>query len=265
MKILFIGDVVGSLGREMIHEYLPRLKKKYKPQLSIINGENAASGRGITEKIYKQFLQDGADLITMGNHTWDNHDIETFIDGADKLIRPANYPQGTPGAGYRRVNINGTQVVVVNMMGTVFMPQLDNPFHKMDNILAELAEEKSIIFVDFHAEVTSEKQAFGWDFDGRVAAVVGTHTHVQTNDARILPKGTAYMTDVGMTGPFDAIIGMDMHNVIRKFRTQRPARFEVVTEGRSMLSGCIIEIDDNGRAYQIKPIMINNDKPYRED
>lgn len=265
MKILFIGDVVGSMGRQMIHDYLPRLKKKYKPQLSIINGENAASGRGITEKIYKQFLQDGADLITMGNHTWDNRDIEEFIDHADKMIRPANYPKGTPGAGYRCVNVNGVQVVVVNMMGTVFMPQLDNPFHKMDEILNEVADKKAIIFVDFHAEVTSEKQAFGWDFDGKVSAVVGTHTHVQTNDARILPKGTAYMTDAGMTGPFDAILGMGMGNVIRKFRTQRPARFEVVEEGRSLLSGCIIEFDDDGRARSIKPIIINDDKPYRED
>lgn len=265
MKILFIGDVVGSMGREMIHDYLPRLKKKFKPQLSIVNGENAAGGRGITEKIYKELLKDGADVVTMGNHTWDNHDIEEFIGSATKLVRPANYPTGTPGVGYRTINVNGTKVVVVNMMGTVFMAQLDNPFNKMDEILAEIDDDNAIIFVDLHAEVTSEKQAFGWDFDGKVSAVVGTHTHVQTNDARILPQGTAYQTDVGMTGPYDGILGMGMESIIWKFRNQRPARFEVVQEGRGLLSGCLIEFNDKGRAISIKPILINEDHPYRDD
>lgn len=267
MRLIFIGDVVGSLGREMVHEYLPKIKKQFKPQISILNGENAAAGRGITEKIYKNFLQDGVDIVTMGNHTWDNKDIFEFIDGANKLIRPANFPEETtPGKGIAYIKINQHELAVINLHGRTFMSDVDDPFKKADLLIAEAEKRTSHIFVDFHAETTSEKQAMGWYLDGRVSAVVGTHTHVQTNDARILPQGTAYLTDVGMTGPYDAVLGMKREQVLRKFLTQLPTRFEVPKEGRQLLSACFIELDDvTGRAKKIEPFMINEDRPFGLD
>ncbi|MGP6140046.1 TIGR00282 family metallophosphoesterase [Jeotgalibaca sp. A127] len=264
MKVLFVGDVVGSIGRKMLIESLPLLKAKYRPQFTIVNGENAAGGRGITEKIYKEFLQTGVDLITMGNHTWDNRDIFEFI-GNDKIkmIRPANFPEGTPGIGYKIIQINQTKIAVINMQGRVFLNDLDDPFRKMDKILAEIGEETQCIFVDFHAEATSEKQAMGWYLDGRVSAVVGTHTHIQTNDARILPKGTAYLTDAGMTGSYDSVLGVETHIILDKFLKQLPVRHEIPEEGRKLLSGCYVEIDDrSGKATKIETIMINDDRPF---
>nr|WP_228065573.1 TIGR00282 family metallophosphoesterase [Enterococcus mundtii] len=262
---MFIGDVVGAMGREMITEYLPRLKKKYRPQMTIVNGENAASGRGITEKIYKKFLQDGVDVVTMGNHTWDNRDIFEFIDDAKKMVRPANFPEGTPGQGIVFVKVNQLELAVINMQARSFMVDLDDPFRKMTELVEEARKRTPIIFVDFHGETTSEKQAMGWFLDGKVSAVVGTHTHVQTNDARILPQGTAYLTDVGMTGPYDGILGMRREPVIEKFLTALPKRFEVVEQGRGLLSGCILDIDDQtGQAKDIQLIQINDDRPYRE-
>ncbi len=262
MRVLFIGDVVGSMGREMITEYLPRLKKKYRPQVTIVNGENAASGRGITEKIYKKFLQDGVDVVTMGNHTWDNRGIFEFVNEAKKMVRPANFPEGTPGQGMVFVKVNQVELAVINMQARSFMVDLDDPFRKMNELVEEARKRTPIIFVDFHGETTSEKQAMGWFLDGKVSAVVGTHTHVQTNDARILPRGTAYLTDVGMTGPYDGILGMRREPVIEKFLTALPKRFEVVEQGRSILSGCILELDDTtGHAKEIQLIQINDDRP----
>lgn len=265
MRILFIGDVVGSLGRETISEYVPKLKKKYRPQVTIVNGENAASGRGITEKIYKGFLQDGVDVVTLGNHAWDNRDIFEFIAEAKKLVRPANFPKGTPGVGIVYVKVNQIELAVINLQARSFMTALDDPFTKMDEILKEAKKRTAHIFVDFHGETTSEKQAMGWYLDGRVSAVVGTHTHVQTNDARILPQGTAYLTDVGMTGPYDGVLGMKKEAVIEKFMTALPRRFEVVEQGRHLLSACIIELDDaTGKAKSIQPIQISEDRPLME-
>ena len=265
MRVLFIGDVVGSMGREMITEYLPRLKKKFRPQVTIVNGENAAAGRGITEKIYKKFLQDGVDVVTMGNHTWDNRDIFEFIDQAKKMVRPANFPEGTPGQGIVFVKVNQLELAVINMQARSFMVDLDDPFRKMNELIEEARKRTPIIFVDFHGETTSEKQAMGWFLDGKVSAVVGTHTHVQTNDARILPQGTAYLTDVGMTGPYDGILGMRREPVIEKFLTALPKRFEVVEHGRGLLSGCLLEIDDvTGKAKTIELIQINEDRPFLE-
>ncbi|MDT2836816.1 TIGR00282 family metallophosphoesterase [Enterococcus durans] len=265
MRVLFIGDVVGSMGREMITEYLPRLKKKFRPQVTIVNGENAAAGRGITEKIYKKFLQDGVDVVTMGNHTWDNRDIFEFIDQAKKMVRPANFPEGTPGQGIVFVKVNHLELAVINMQARSFMVDLDDPFRKMNELIEEARKRTPIIFVDFHGETTSEKQAMGWFLDGKVSAVVGTHTHVQTNDARILPQGTAYLTDVGMTGPYDGILGMRREPVIEKFLTALPKRFEVVENGRGLLSGCLLEIDDvTGKAKTIELIQINEDRPFLE-
>ena len=265
MRVLLIGDVVGSMGREMITEYLPRLKKKFRPQVTIVNGENAAAGRGITEKIYKKFLQDGVDVVTMGNHTWDNRDIFEFIDQAKKMVRPANFPEGTPGQGIVFVKVNQLELAVINMQARSFMVDLDDPFRKMNELIEEARKRTPIIFVDFHGETTSEKQAMGWFLDGKVSAVVGTHTHVQTNDARILPQGTAYLTDVGMTGPYDGILGMRREPVIEKFLTALPKRFEVVENGRGLLSGCLLEIDDvTGKAKTIELIQINEDRPFLE-
>lgn len=266
MQILFVGDVVGSVGRDAISYYLPKLKKKYRPQVTIVNGENSASGRGITEKIYKKFLQDGADVVTLGNHAWDNRQIFEFIGDAKKMVRPANFPEATtPGQGMVFVKVNQVELAVINLQARSFMVALDDPFTKMDELLVEAHARTPLVFVDFHGETTSEKLAMSWYLDGRVSAVIGTHTHVQTNDARILPQGTAHLTDVGMTGPYDGILGMQKEAVIDKFRTALPHRFEVVTEGREQLSYCVIEIDDKtGKAKKIEAAVINADHPFRE-
>jgi 2',3'-cyclic-nucleotide 2'-phosphodiesterase len=264
MKLLFIGDVVGSPGRKMVEQYIPKLKAKYKPNVIIINGENAAGGKGITEKIYRSFVELGAHAVTLGNHAWDNREIFEFIDGAKALVRPANLPDEAPGKGIVYVQADGFEVAVINLQGRTFLPAIDCPFKKADLLIAEASQRTPIIFVDFHAEATSEKQAMGWHLDGRVSAVVGTHTHVQTADNRILPKGTAYITDVGMTGPYDGILGVDREAVLKKFLTALPVRFEV-TSGRSQLNGVVIEIDQKtGRAKSIERIIINDDHPYFE-
>lgn len=265
MRILFIGDVVGSLGREALATYVPKLKKKYRPQVTIANGENAASGRGITGKIYKKFLQDGVDVVTMGNHTWDNKDIFEFIDDAKKMVRPANFPEDVPGQGMVFVKVNQLELAVINLQARTFMVPLEDPLKKAAELVAIARKRTPLIFVDFHGETTSEKQAMSWFLDGQVSAVVGTHTHVQTNDARILPKGTAFLSDVGMTGPYDGILGMKREPIIEKFMTALPKRFEVVETGRTILSACILEIDDQtGQAKMIEPIQISEDRPFQE-
>jgi metallophosphoesterase (TIGR00282 family) len=265
LRILFIGDVVGSLGRATLATYLPKLKKKYRPQVTIANGENAAAGRGITGKIYKKFLQDGVDVVTLGNHTWDNKDIFDFIDDAKKMIRPANFPEQTPGQGMVFVKVNQLELAVINLQARTFMVALDDPFKKAEELIQKAQQRTPLIFVDFHGETTSEKQAMGWFLDGQVSAVIGTHTHVQTNDGRILPKGTAFLSDVGMTGPYDGILGMKREPIIEKFRSALPKRFEVVEEGRSILSACLIEIDaQTGQAKTLETIQISEDRPFQE-
>jgi len=260
VKILFIGDVVGSPGRNMLTEYLPKLKEKYRPQITIVNGENAAAGKGITEKIYKQFLNLGIQTITMGNHTWNKREIIDFIDDAPYLIRPANFPQNNPGKGIVYIKSNEYEIAVINLQGRVFLDPHDDPFTKADELIAEARKRTNLIFIDFHAEVTSEKQAFGWYVDGRVSAVIGTHTHTQTADERILPNGTAYLTDAGMTGPYDSILGVEKESIINRFLTNMPTRFEVDKQGRNQLNGCIIDIDvATGKAKSIDRIMINDD------
>jgi metallophosphoesterase (TIGR00282 family) len=259
MRILFIGDVVGSNGREMVKAHLSTLKRKYNPSITIINGENSAHGKGITEKIYRQFLELGAQAVTLGNHAWDKREIFDFIDDAKYLVRPANYPEGTPGKGITYVTFNDVQVAVINLQGRTFLPAIDCPFRKADELIEEAKKKTNIIFVDFHAETTSEKIAMGWYLDGKVTAVVGTHTHVQTADERILPEGTAFITDVGMTGPYDGILGVTKEAVLTRFLTNLPVRFEV-DEGRGQLSGVIIELDKtSGHAKSIKRIQINDD------
>lgn len=263
MKILFIGDVVGSPGREMVKEYLPKLKEKYRPTMTIVNGENAAAGKGITEPIYRGFLEWGAQAITMGNHTWDRKEIFDFIDDAKYLIRPANFPENNPGRGMLFLTINGLEVAIINLQGRTFLPAIDDPFQKADELIEEARKRTNIIFIDFHGEATSEKQAFGWYVDGRVSAVVGTHTHTQTADERILPKGTAYLTDVGMTGPYDGILGVEREAVLKRFLTAMPVRFEITKKGRRQLNGVLISIDKKtGKATAIKRILINDDHPF---
>lgn len=263
MRILFLGDIVGSPGRNMVKEYLPKLKDKYKPNLTIVNGENSAAGKGITEKIYKQLLDSGADVVTMGNHTWDKKEIFDFIDGAKNMVRPANFPKDTPGKGMTFINVNNTEVAVINLQGRTFLPPLDDPFQKIDSLINEAKKRTNVIFVDFHAEATSEKQALGWYIDGRVSSVVGTHTHTQTADERILPNGTAYITDVGMTGSYDGILGVQRDAVIKRFLTSLPVRFEVDEKGREQLNGVLITVDSkSGKSNSIERIIINDDHPF---
>jgi len=259
MRVLFVGDVVGSPGREMVKRYVPKLKDKFKPHVTIVNGENSAHGKGITEKIYHQLLEYGAKVITMGNHTWDKREIFEFIDDAKYLIRPANFPEGTPGKGITYVDVEGKELAVINLQGRTFLPAIDCPFRKALELVSEAKKRTPLIFIDFHAEATSEKQAMGWYLDGKVSAVVGTHTHVQTADERILKKGTAYITDVGMTGPYDGILGVDREAVMKKFLTSLPVRFEIA-EGRAQLNAVLVDIDnESGKATSIKRIIINDD------
>ncbi|MBB6452849.1 hypothetical protein HNQ94_001295 [Salirhabdus euzebyi] len=262
MKILFIGDVVGSLGRDMVKEHLPSLKNKYRPDVVIVNGENAAHGKGINEKIYRNFLEWGANVVTLGNHAWDKKEVFEFIDDAAYLVRPANFPEGTPGKGITYYKAGKKELAVINAQGRTFMPPLDDPFRVVEVLVTEAKKRTPFIFVDFHAEATSEKQAMGWFLDGKVSSVVGTHTHVQTADERILPNGTAYISDVGMTGPYDGILGVKREDVIRRFLTSLPVRFEIPDEGRKQLSGVVININkDSGLAQKIERIMINDDHP----
>lgn len=264
LKVLFIGDIVGSIGRETVEKYLPRLKKKYEPDVVIANGENAAAGRGITQKIYHQLLQMGIDVITMGNHTWDNKEIFEFIDEAPYLIRPANFSKEAPGKGTVQISKNGHILTVINLHGRVFLPPHEDPFRMADELVEEARKVSPLIFIDFHGEATSEKIAFGWYVDGRVSAVVGTHTHVQTADARIFPGGTAYITDVGMTGPYDEILGMKKEGVLYKLQTNMPARFEVPKSGRDVFSGFFVDIDnETGKANYCERIYINDDYPFQ--
>ncbi|GLB46674.1 metallophosphoesterase [Philodulcilactobacillus myokoensis] len=265
MRILFLGDTVGDMGVKLLQTYLPKLKQSLKPQITIINGENATSyGRGINERVYKQIMNAGADVITLGNHAWNNDDIFNFIDQKNNLIRPANFPgKNVPGRGFTIVNVNNVKVAVINLQGRVFMDTLDDPFQTIDKVLKQLPSKINHIFVDFHAETTSEKQAMVMYLDGRISALVGTHTHVQTNDARILSRGTAYLTDAGMTGPYDGVLGMKYSGVIKHFLTQRPSRFEVEESGRGIVSGCVIDINNDGIAKKIKLIQLNPNNSYQ--
>lgn len=265
MKILFLGDVVGNIGVDRVSQYLPILKRDYKPQLTIVNGENATSfGRGINKKVYKEIMNAGADVITLGNHAWNNEEIFDFIDDTEKLVRPLNFPgENVPGRGYTIVNINGKKLAVINLQGRIFMDPIDDPFAEVDELVNKLNHEVDYIFVDFHAETTSEKRAMAMYLDGRISALVGTHTHVQTNDNQVLPKGTAFITDAGMCGPFDSVLGMKYENIIHRFLTQRPTRFEVETSGNGIISGCVIDLRDDGTARSIKKILINPNNPYQ--
>lgn len=262
MRLLFIGDIVGKIGREAITTYLSRLKQTYRPTVTIVNAENAAHGKGLTEKIYKDLLREGVDFMTMGNHTYGQRQIYDFIDSANRMVRPANFPEEAPGVGMRFIQINEIKLAIINLQGRAFMQDIDDPFKKADELINEAKKETDYIFVDFHAETTSEKNAMGWYLDGRASAVVGTHTHIQTSDERILPGGTGYITDVGMTGFYDGILGINRHEVITRFITSLPQRHVVPDEGRSVLSGVIIDINKEGRTTHIERVLINDDHPF---
>jgi 2',3'-cyclic-nucleotide 2'-phosphodiesterase len=260
VKVLFIGDIVGNTGRSALKQVLPSLRSKYNPHLIIVNGENAAAGRGITGPIAREFFELGVHGITMGNHTWDNKDIFEWIDDEPRLVRPANYPPGTPGQGSTVIRANGKTLGLVNLQGRTFLPPIDCPFRKADELIEELREHTTCIFVDFHAEATSEKIAMGWYLDGRASVVVGTHTHVQTNDETILPNGTAYLTDSGMVGSKEGVLGMQRDAVEHRFLTQLPARF-TVDEGKWHFHGLLAELDEaSGRAKSIQKIRLTEDE-----
>lgn len=263
MRILFIGDIVGKIGREAISNYLPKLKQTYKPTVTIVNAENAAHGKGLTEKIYKSLLREGVDFMTMGNHTYGQRQIYDFIENVNRMVRPANFPDEAPGVGMRFIQINEIKLAIINLQGRTFMQDIDDPFKKADALIAEAQKETDYIFVDFHAETTSEKNAMGWYLDNRVSAVVGTHTHIQTSDERILPGGTGYITDVGMTGYYDGILGINREEVITRFITSLPQRHVVPDEGRSVLSGVIIDLNKDGKTKRIERILINDDHPFK--
>ena len=246
MRILFVGDIVGRSGRTVVIERLPGLVEKWKLDLVVVNGENSAGGFGITEAIYRELVDAGADAITLGNHAWDQKEALVFIERAPKLIRPINYPAGTPGRGAAMIEAkNGARVLVVNAMGRIFMDPLDDPFAAVDRELTACALRSGAdaILVDMHAETTSEKQAMGYFCDGRASIVAGTHTHAPTADLRILPAGTAFMSDVGMTGDFDSVIGMLKEEPLQRFvRRVSSARFEPAT-GPATLCGVAVETD----------------------
>lgn len=253
MKILVVGDVTGKPGRRILKLLLPQLRRQHGATLVIANGENAAGGMGITEETAGELFAAGVDLITGGNHTWRNRDAYVLLDAHPRILRPANYPPGAPGRGAATVEVNGVAVGVLNLQGRVFMSELDDPFRAADLAVAELRLRTPVIVVDFHAEATSEKVAMGWHLDGKVSAVLGTHTHVQTADERILPGGTAYVTDIGMTGPRDGVIGMDREVILEHFRSGLPTRF-TVAGGVAQLNGVVIDVDGDGRAQAIERI-----------
>lgn len=262
VRILFIGDIVGKLGREQLETYLPKIKSTYKPTLTIVNAENAAHGKGLTEKLYKEILRIGADFMTMGNHTYGQKEIYDFIGEAKRMVRPANFPDGAPGVGMRIIKVNDKDVAIINLQGRSFMTMIDCPFKKADELIEEAKKVTPYIFVDFHAETTSEKYAMGWYLTGRVSAVVGTHTHIQTSDERLLGGKTAYITDVGMTGYYDGILGINKDEVIERFITSLPQRHHLPNEGRKVLSGVVIDLDQNGNAKKIQRILINDDHSF---
>ena len=266
MNILFVGDVFGSPGRHIVREHLPHVLETHAVDLLVINGENSAGGFGITPSIAEELFDLGAHVITTGNHIWDKKEIVEYMSvAADshvrgrRVIRPANFAHGTPGFGLYEGSLgNGTKYAVINMQGRVFMASSDDPFRKADDLLTQIQRntDAKVILLDFHAEATSEKAALGWYLDGRVTAVLGTHTHVPTADERLLFNGTAYQTDVGMSGPFDSIIGVETELVLKRFLTGMPGKFEAA-KGNPKMCATLIQCDGaTGRAHHIQRIML---------
>lgn len=252
MNILFIGDIVGSPGREATKILLPELKKEYNLHFVIANAENAAGGSGITQRVAQELFDCGVDVITSGDHIWKKREIFEFINQEERILRPLNFPDGAPGRGFGVFETkDGLKVGVINVNGRVFMEALECPFRTSLKAVEALSGQTKVIIVDVHGEATSEKVALGWYLDGKVCAVLGTHTHIQTADERILPQGTAYLTDAGMTGPYDSVIGRRIEDVLERFLTSVPTRFEVAKEN-IQLHGAVLDIDENsGKARSI--------------
>jgi 2',3'-cyclic-nucleotide 2'-phosphodiesterase len=253
MRFLFIGDVVGGSGRRGLRAAMPGLRERHRPDLVIVNGENSAGGIGITEKTARELFECGADVITSGNHVYRHREVYDYLDREPHLLRPANYPHANPGRGHTVVEAAGKRVGVINLSGAEGLQVARSPFHEADAILERI--EADLAVVDFHAEMTSEKVAMGWYLDGRVAAVLGTHTHVPTADARVLPKGTAYISDVGMTGARTSILGVKVEQVLQRFVTQMPVRFETADEDVWVM-GAVVTTNDQGLSDSIEAVMV---------
>ena len=254
MKILFIGDVVGEAGRRAVGDLLPQIRQEFSIDFVIANGENAAGGAGITPRLANELYRKGCDVLTLGDHAWDRQELVDFLEESSGVLRPSNFPEGTPGKGWKVFeSSSGEKIGVINLLGRVFMRYNVNcPFRELERIVTEMkAKDVRVIIADIHAEATSEKVALGFFIDGKISALVGTHTHVQTADEAILPGGTAYITDLGMTGPHDSVIGQNKEIIIRRFLTSMPSRFEVATDG-IRLNGVVLDIDEaTGKARQI--------------
>jgi metallophosphoesterase (TIGR00282 family) len=255
VKLLFVGDVVGGLGRRTLASVLPGLRERHQPDWVVVNGENSAGGVGITEKTARELFETGADAITLGNHAYRHREVYGFLDREERIVRPANYPKGSPGRGHTVVERDGKRLGVVNLSGQLFMEAVRSPFSEADAILSELRGKADHVLLDMHAEATSEKVALGWYVDGRVTACVGTHTHVPTADARVLAGGTAYITDVGMTGPRGGVIGVKRELAIERFLTLTQVKFET-SEEDPWLMGVLIEAGDDGRATSIEQLLV---------
>jgi metallophosphoesterase (TIGR00282 family) len=254
-RVLFIGDVVGEPGRRAVESTLPVLIERHSPDLVVTNGENIAGGLGITERTARKLLEAGTDVITTGNHVFRHHEVYEFLDRSDRIVRPANYFESTPGRGFTVLEKDGVRWGIVNLSGRVFVDAAYSPFHVADRILAKLKDEADYVIVDFHAEATSEKVALGWYLDGRALAVIGTHTHVPTADGRVLPGGTAYISDAGMTGARSGVIGVKREQIIQRFLTQMPVRFETAEEDPWVM-GCLVTSDRPGLASSIEQILV---------
>ncbi|MEO8091402.1 MAG: TIGR00282 family metallophosphoesterase [bacterium] len=255
MKVLFIGDIVGRPGRAALAATLPELRERHAPDLVIANGENAAGGLGITERNAKEIYAMGVDVITLGNHSFRHRDVYDYLDREQRIIRPANYMTGNPGRGSTVVEAAGRRVGVINLSGTVQLRAARSPFPEVEMLLDRMDHEVDVFIVDFHAEVTSEKVAMGWHLDGRVAAVLGTHTHVPTADARVLPKGTAFISDVGMTGSRDGVLGVRWEQALEGFRTQMPIKFSTA-EDNVWINGAVVTVGDDGLAESIEQVLV---------
>jgi 2',3'-cyclic-nucleotide 2'-phosphodiesterase len=255
VKLLFVGDVVGGIGRRTLAELLPGLRERHRPDFVVVNGENAAGGLGITRKTARELLDLGVDAITLGNHAYRHREVYDYLDQEPRIVRPANFPKGSPGRGYTVVEANGTRLGVVNLSGLVFLEAVRSPFAEVDAVLAELRGKTDAVLVDMHAEATSEKVAMGWHVDGRALACVGTHTHIPTADGRVLPGGTAYITDVGMTGPRGGVIGVKREQALERFLTLTQVRFETSNED-PWLNAVLIEGDADGRALSVEQVLL---------
>jgi len=255
LNLLFIGDIVGSYGRAIAKQVLPEIRKEYAIDFTIANGENSAHGYSITEKIYLDLMDNGFDAITMGNHLWEKKEIIPKIAVFEKMARPANFPPGVPGKDHLIIDFAGLKIGVLNLLGRVFMQCMDCPFQAAEKLIPKIREQTKIIIVDFHAEATSEKCAMGYFLDGKASAVIGTHTHVMTADERILAGGTAFIADVGMVGAQDSIIGMSKEQILKRFITQMPKKFEPVDSGPGLFNALFLKIDtQSGKALEVKRV-----------